>query len=735
MAPQVMLAFCVSSLKDTVTCANDTIYIEKECPRILSPEHQYHGIPWTQKISSPWHPTHGLLGQHLCVWASHGKYYKSTKQQWCWQRPSMFCTTEDLLTPSFVYTFLMPMLENAGAIVWTPRERDMQSHMELASVPTEENRKQYLWELNVPEDGEYAVYIRYPKIPNAVPDAIYSIYHGGERTRIAVNQRMGYNTWVYLGKYHFSGTAKIALSKSTRYNGMVALGEVRIGGGIGHITRNHPSDSLSVPLKSDIPHYLEGARYYSEWAGLPDSLYNTEGGLDDYKDDLRSRSNYLNYLKKQGVPFLLSLAVHTDAGYRNDTLPYGSLAICTTEDAEGRHNYGDIISRMSSKDFCDTLLRQLQMDLGNCYKWQLRGVRDKNYSETRVPDIPSAIIELLSHQNFLDARLAHDPVFKFRICRSIYKSILRYAYSLQGLIDPIVQPLPVHGFSARIDKDESIAELRWKATTDSLEDSAMPTHYILYTRLDNGDYDNGQLIDTSHYRQRILPNHQYSFYVTAVNAGGESFPSNKLSVFIGDEPTEKHGSKDSRHLLLVDAFTRLSGPAYIDTPDSAGFLLEEDTGVPFRTTLEYSGPQLCFDRKYIGLEGPGGLGHSSIEDIGKPVIGNHFDICQQRTDELVRQYIQHPTDTLLYISSTSVEELPSILEQNPEESYEIYYLAGLQRRAPHNMADYPVWPEMVRDCIERHIRKGKRLHVEGKYISPEDLSPEERDWWVNIQKP
>ena len=39
----------------------------------------------------------------------------------------MFCTTEDLLSQSIVFPYLIPMLENAGAVVYTPRERDAQT--------------------------------------------------------------------------------------------------------------------------------------------------------------------------------------------------------------------------------------------------------------------------------------------------------------------------------------------------------------------------------------------------------------------------------------------------------------------------------------------------------------------------------------------------------------------------------------------------------------------------------
>ena len=37
-------------------------------------------------------------------------------------------TTEDLYTQSYIIPYIIPMLENAGAVVFTPRERDTQRH-------------------------------------------------------------------------------------------------------------------------------------------------------------------------------------------------------------------------------------------------------------------------------------------------------------------------------------------------------------------------------------------------------------------------------------------------------------------------------------------------------------------------------------------------------------------------------------------------------------------------------
>ena len=691
--------------------AADSLQAVASAPRIWPVESQYHGQPWTQNLSAPILPSHGLLGHHLSLWASHGRYFQHEKGQWAWQRPQLFCTTEDLLTPSFVYPFLIPMLEKAGAVVWTPRERDMQSHSVVADRITSETNKKFYWYISVPEPGDYAVYVRYPSIPEAVPDAVYTIHHGGERTRIAVNQRMGSGTWVYLGTFHFTTDARIELNKQTQYNGRVVAGSIRLGGG--------------TDEETGLPNYLMAARYYAPRAGLPDSLFCTGDGLDDYKDDLRTRSNMLNWLREEkGVPLELQLAVHTDAGYRTDSIPYASLAICTTQDGVTQPLYANVLSRQASHDFCTYLLDGIDRDLSDLH-WHQRELRDRNYSETRAPNIPSAIIEMLSHQNFLDARLAHDPIFKFRISRAIYKAILRFTYHVNGLSSPIVQPLPVCRFAALLQDDE--AHLSWEATPDTLEPTADPTHYIIYTRVDDGDFDNGQLTRHTHFRQHVLPGHRYTFRITAVNSGGESFPSQQLTVFRG--VGDSHQSA-----LLVDAFTRLSGPAYIDTPDSLGLLLQNDYGVPYGETLEYCGPQVNFNRQKIGREGPNALGYSTTEHVGKRFQGNFRNICATRAAQLIL------ADSTISISSIGVdatdclETATAAFERHADQSHPdfIFWLAGQQRRAPQNLLDFPVWPLEARPFVEEQIKRGSRLIVEGTYVKSHQLSPEERTWWNSL---
>lgn len=62
-----------------------------------------------------------------CLMAKPRFYYEPKLNRWEWQRARCLQTVEDLYTQSFVLPYLVPMLENAGANVLLPRERDCQT--------------------------------------------------------------------------------------------------------------------------------------------------------------------------------------------------------------------------------------------------------------------------------------------------------------------------------------------------------------------------------------------------------------------------------------------------------------------------------------------------------------------------------------------------------------------------------------------------------------------------------
>lgn len=63
------------------------------------------------------------------------------------------------------------------------------------------------------------------------------------------------------------------------------------------------------------------------------------------------------------------------------------------------------------------------------------------------------------------------------------------------------------------------------AVADSLEATAAPDGYVVYTRIDDGGFDNGRYTAEPFFVERQEAGRIYSYRIAAVNAGGESFPS------------------------------------------------------------------------------------------------------------------------------------------------------------------------------------------------------------------
>lgn len=640
---------------------------------------EYKGEQWVKNTSRPYKIEKGLEGNHIALWQSHGRYFKNACNEWKWQRPNLFCTTEDMFTQSFVVPFLIPMLQNAGAVVFTPRERDWQPHEVIVDndknaanciyyeernkrkqwqtgnrkgfahlhayytegqnpftngsvriAPTAQKKKEETfaeWIPNIPETGKYAVYVSYQTFPNSVSDAKYLVFHKGGCTEFTVNQQMGGGTWVYLGTFEFdkgnNDYGMVVLTNQSKQKGIVCADAVRFGGGMGNIARGN---TVSDMRTSGMPRYLEGARYQAQWSGMPYDVYSGKKGENDYVDDINTRSNTINYLSggsvynpaQEGlkVPFDLCMALHSDAGFNRGNELIGTLGIYTTDFNDGKLNAG--ISRYASRDFADMLLTGLQRDISSAFgiNWVRRSIWNRNYSETRLPAVPSAIVELLSHQNFADMKLGHDPRFKFTVARSIYKSIVRYEATMHDR-DYEIQPLPVDHFAIQFTGKKNTVKLSWQPVSDPSEPNSSPREYIVYTRIGYGGFDNGELVRGTSFTKKLEPGLVYSFKVTAVNRGGESFPSEILSAY--------QAKRSKGTILIVNGFDRLSGPATIDTYNMQGFDMQADPGVPYLNTAEYCGNQLCFNKLGIGKETKDGLGYSDSNYEGMLIAGNTFD--------------------------------------------------------------------------------------------------------------
>ncbi len=636
-------------------------------------EHDEDDDRWVTNLSRPYKISKGLDGHHLSLCQSHGRYYDAKKGGWVWMRPRLFCTTEDLFSQTFVIPYIIPMLENAGATVFTTRDHFWQNAEEIVDLDQDEDMKYFevamnedewensplpgfrhaqeiysgndspfgkgncrqiksvkpskrasemalvQWIPDIPKSGKYPVYVSYQSFKNSAEDVVYEIHHAGGVSEVKVNQRMGGGMWVLLGEFEFlqgmNDNGKIVLSNICRRKGQtVSADAVRFGSGMGNIVRGG-----SV---SGLPRWAEGAKYSAQWSGMPDSCFASIEG-DEYRSDIYSRpkstnevgggSVYIPNRDGRKVPIEVCMAFHTDAGFSKSDGLIGPLSICTTDYNDGVLASG--MDRYTSRDLASLLYEGVDRDMQK-YHFSVRGLWNRDYGESRAPDVPGIIFEMLSHQNFADMRLGYDPQFKFDFCRSIYKSVLRYVCSMHNK-PYVVEPLPVTNFAVQLNEDRNEATLSWTPVNDPLEPSATATSYVVYTRKGRYGFDNGQVVRGSSLTVPLTPDIVYSFKVCALNDGGQSFPSEILSAGIS--------SRNNGTALIVNGFTRLEGPAWFNTETEQGFLLDKDPGVQYGAFAGFCGRQKVFTKSTMGSEEVDGLGYSGSELEGKVIMGNTFD--------------------------------------------------------------------------------------------------------------
>ncbi|MDE7033103.1 MAG: xanthan lyase, partial [Muribaculaceae bacterium] len=279
-------------------------------------------LPFITLIDDGIEAPKGLDNANIALWQSHGWYFEPKLNRWEWQRARIFETVEDLYTQSYVIPYLIPMLENAGAYVMSPRERDCSSYEAIADHDGSMNGGSYserghwsnsgtagfrhaadvltesmnpfrqggvrqakastnpdkaasaCWSFDNAPAGRHAVYVSYVSLPNSATDAIYTIHSANGDHRVKVNQRMGGGTWIYLGHYDIdpakAADCLVELSGySAAKNAVVTADAVKLGGGIINVARRtaDADGNMMDYVSTDYPRFVGGARYQLQWAG------------------------------------------------------------------------------------------------------------------------------------------------------------------------------------------------------------------------------------------------------------------------------------------------------------------------------------------------------------------------------------------------------------------------------------------------------------------------------------
>ena len=733
-------------------------------------------------------PVSGLLNYNLAIWHSHGRYYDAKQDRWEWQRAKLHSTVEDLLPMSYVIDYLAPMLENAGANVFIPRERDINtneiiidndgssgtSEVQLPSFfkidtlqygfkmkdtifnfenpfalgtylrinPVSSKTASVKYIPEIPESGSYAVYISWGPSESTLVNCTVN-YSGGFKV-FKIDQTMGAGTWIFLDYFYFE-KGKNPENGSVVFSGLKSftIDAIRLGGGMGNIARKPSSESMPNVWSlsgarqgfqndtiakinpdefkwkiSNLPRYTEGARYFLQYSGIPDTLvFSLSKGKNDYNDDYMARPQWVNYLNGNekypfskdyiglNIPIDAALAFHTDAGKALGDTIIGTLAIYSSDKPKTQFPNGQ--SKMASRDLADIIQTEIVADVSEniATDWNRRAIWNRPYNEAWRPNVPTMLLELLSHQNLNDIQYALDPRFKFIVSRAIYKGFLKY-FAFQEKREYIVQPLPVEGFNISIiDKKNRLIRLNWKSKEDKNEPTSQPKAFIIYTREEGKGFDQGIMSNDTFIELKITEfNKIFSFKITAINQGGESFPSEILSVGLTD--------KSDKTALIINAFDRICSPTVIKEDHFSGFSLWKDMGVPDRHDPSFIGYPYDFDYKnpWTDDDSPGwGACYSDYE--GKVVAGNNHDYTFTHGISILKSAYNFTSTSDEYFESQSFL---------PVQYQFVDFIYGEEKTSIPSIGfkndDFRVFNDSMKNKIKKLTENNINILITGAYI-------------------
>jgi N-acetylmuramoyl-L-alanine amidase len=518
--------------------------------------------------------TGALNGKTVWLSPGHGWFVNSSSGgNFITQRGTTFQLVEDFITAESVDYYLQHYLTNAGAKVWSVRERDMNPREVI--VDNDQGAPGYtetgtwadgtiagyggtyrtamagpavtstaVFSPQIDSSALYWVSVRFIGGTNRATDVKYTITHAGGSTTFVVNQEVHSNTWIYLGQFYFFAGQQYSVTisnESTEDGQAIVADAVRWGGG-----RGQAPDCTYGGTVSGRPRFEESAAQYAAYQGYP-TCYS----------DPTVRPLYAEWEMNKGTATEIAnsiyVSLHTNGagGRGTEAFRYNGLGA-------GRPNI-----TTGSTELRGFIHNQVVADIRAGWQstWADRGVKEDNFAEFRLLNtMPGILMELAFHDQAADASALKAPEFRRLACRAIYKGIVRFFNNRDG--SPLIF-LPEEPTLVRArNTNNAQIELNWNAPVSGGIYGDPATGYRVYVSDNGKGFDNGTAVAGTTYTFSGVQNKTYFFKVTATNDGGESFASSVVAARTpsGNTPVP---------YLIVDGFDRLDSSSTILRTESA----------------------------------------------------------------------------------------------------------------------------------------------------------------------
>ena len=569
--------------------------------------------------------TQGILsGKAVYISQCHGWLYYDSLGRFSTQRDVHFSTVEDFHNPEGTNQYLIQYLENAGAKVFTVKERDLNPYMDIADNDgagysetgtgftngpigfAERSSYNYgdnpfelgttrvfsstgggvaTWIPDVPKSGYYNVYVSWDSEPDNSSSAHYRIHHKGGIIDRYFDQRIHGSTWQYVERLWLEqgvDSLTVELIGDSGPPGTNVIADaVRIGGGMEDVHYNGQTTGR--------PRWESGAVYYTQFNGAPTSIYGTSSS------DPASRSKWAAW-EHPTTEDAVYLSWHSNAcGVGDECSARGT----------STHHYNNTTSTQTFAQYVqDAMIESFRENWDS--NWNDRGVSVNNFAEVNPSynaEMPAILVELAFHNNETDAGYLKEPLFRRDASRAMAHGIIEYFANKDG-IGTVYPPEPPNNF--RVIQSQNHSVLTWSPPEFGSVNGGAATSYIVYRSFDGRSWDNGTSTNSTSYNLSSCRDTQY-FRVVAQNSAGVSFPTEVLPI---------QNSVQENKILIVSAFDRLQASSLYghSTPVGSVKRFDIDKINGYDTAAIYG-------RSLEGL----GIGFDSITDDHVPnmQLGNY----------------------------------------------------------------------------------------------------------------
>ena len=408
---------------------------------------------------------------------------------------------------------------------------------------------------NIPVAGYYPVYC-WTRHGSDRGDQLYRIRHTGGESQVRIPHHMVGNGWIFLGEYYFNagsnpniGSVVISNLRSTPTGTVVIADAIRFGNGMGSVDQGGGV--------SGYPREDENMRYWVKanlGQGQSASLYDGSG--DDESDSWSAPGKMSAEMNREAAGTTndrIHISFHSNAstGNTNTATSRGAVGLITGTPTENQA----LLAQTCGQEV-NVNLRSLNSILE--FPWSTRTTYTFSgaYGEiTRTyfnNEMDATIIEVAYHDNTNDAPLLRDPKVRSAIARSALHAVIKFLnqVSISNAPPLAFLPEPPPNVRALAASTSGNIALTWSPPVN-LIGSQSPTNYYIYRSTNGYGFGNAILVGnvTNFTITGLPPNTDFYFRVSAVNAGGESMPSE----VVGCRAASTNGAPK---VLVVNAFDR-----------------------------------------------------------------------------------------------------------------------------------------------------------------------------------